>query len=135
MKSEKIDHIGIAVESIDDLIPHYRDTLGMTYVGSEEVSGQKVRVAFFEIGESRIELLEPTSDESPIATFLAKTGSGMHHIAIRVNDIDGAIEDLIAAETRMVDKEARLGAHNTRIAFIHPKSTGGVLLELCEHPE
>jgi methylmalonyl-CoA/ethylmalonyl-CoA epimerase len=133
MRPEKIDHIGIAVNSIADLIPYYRDTLGMNYLGSEEVSDQGVRIAFFEIGESRIELLEPTTDESPVAKFLATRGSGMHHIAIQVDDIDSAIDELLADETRMIDHEARLGAHGTKIAFVHPKSTGGVLLELCEH--
>ncbi|MFO7836977.1 MAG: methylmalonyl-CoA epimerase [Candidatus Thorarchaeota archaeon] len=135
MKPEMIDHIGIAVERIEKWIPYYRDTLGMNYLGSEEVSGQKVRVAFFEIGESRIELLEPTSKKSPIARFLSKRGSGMHHIAVRVDDIDNAIEDLVVDETRMIDSKARSGAHGMKIAFVHPKSTGGVLLELCEHTE
>lgn len=135
MKPKRIDHIGIAVESLEKWIPYYRDTLGMKYTSSEEVSDQKVRVAFFEIGESRIELLEPTSEESPIARFIAKRGTGIHHIAIRVEDISGAIENLSAAETRMIDNEARSGAHDMKIAFVHPKSTGGVLLELCEESE
>jgi len=129
---EKIDHIGIAVESIEKWIGFYKDVLGLEYDGSEEVVEQKVRVAFLKIGESRIELLEPTSDDSPIAKFLEKRGGGIHHIAVKVDDIDAALARHHEVGARLIDNEPRIGAHNMRIAFIHPKASGGVLLELCE---
>ena len=132
MAVEKIAHIGIAVESIEQWIGFYRDVLGLDYGGFEEVPEQKVRVAFLTIGESSIELLEPTSDESPIAKFLEKRGSGIHHIAIQVDDIEAALARHREAGARLIDNEPRIGAHNMKIAFIHPKASGGVLLELCE---
>ncbi|MBN2230264.1 MAG: methylmalonyl-CoA epimerase [Candidatus Thorarchaeota archaeon] len=134
MAIEKIDHIGIAVDSIDTWIGYYRDVLGMEYGGSEVVAEQKVRVALLQIGESRIELLEPTSADSPIAGFLEKRGGGIHHIAIKVDDINEALERHKAAGARLIDTEVRTGAHNMKIAFIHPKTSGGVLLELCQAP-
>ena len=129
---EKIEHVGIAVESIEEMIPYYRDGLGLKYVGEEVLEEQKVRVAFFGIGESSIELLEPTSDDSPIAKFLAKRGPGIHHIAVRVDNIEQALKRHEESGARLIDKEPRLGAHNMKIAFVHPKSTGGVLVELCQ---
>jgi methylmalonyl-CoA/ethylmalonyl-CoA epimerase len=132
MSIEKIDHIGIAVESIEKWVGYYKDILGLEYVGSEEVTEQKVRVAFLKIGESKIELVEPTSEDSPIAKFLEKRGGGIHHIAVKVDDIDAALVRHQEAGARLIDKEPRVGAHNMRMAFIHPKSSGGVLLELCE---
>jgi methylmalonyl-CoA/ethylmalonyl-CoA epimerase len=132
---EKIEHIGIAVESIEKMLPYYRDGLGLEYIGEELVAGQKVRVAFLEIGESRIELIEPTSDDSPIAKFLSKHGPGIHHLALRVDDIAAALKTHEENGAVLIDKEPRVGAHNTRIAFVHPKSTGGVLVELCQKPE
>ena len=132
MTVEKIAHIGIAVESIEQWIGFYRDVLGLEYGGSEEVPEQKVRVAFLTIGESSIELLEPTSDDSPIAKFLEKRGSGIHHIAIQVDDIEAALARHHEAGARLIDSTPRIGAHNMKIAFIHPKASGGVLLELCE---
>jgi len=132
MAVEKIAHIGIAVESIEQWIGFYRDVLGLDYGGSEEVPEQKVRVAFLTIGESNIELLEPTSDDSPIAKFLEKRGSGIHHIAIQVDDIEVALARHKEAGARLIDNEPRIGAHKMKIAFIHPKASGGVLLELCE---
>ncbi len=134
MSIEKIDHIGIAVDSIKNWLDYYENVLGLEYSGSEEVAEQKVRVAFFKIGESLIELLEPTADDSPIAKFLETRGSGIHHIAIRVNDINAALARHRKAGSRLIDNEPRTGAHNMLIAFIHPKSSGGVLLELCEEP-
>ena len=132
MSVEKIAHIGIAVESIEQWIGFYRDVLGLDYGGSEEVPEQKVRVAFLTIGESKIELLEPTSDDSPIAKFLEKRGSGIHHVAIQVDDIEAALARHQEAGARLIDSTPRVGAHNMKIAFIHPKASGGVLLELCE---
>lgn len=135
MTLEKIDHIGIAVEKIETWLGYYRDVLGLEYLGSEEVPDQKVRVAFLKIGESKFELLEPTSQDSPIASFLEKRGGGIHHIAVVVDDIDEALTRHRVAGAKLIDSEARIGAHNMKIAFIHPKSSGGVLLELCEVPE
>ncbi|MHA2378969.1 MAG: methylmalonyl-CoA epimerase [Candidatus Thorarchaeota archaeon] len=135
MGVEKIEHIGIAVESIEKMLPYYRDGLGLEYSGEEVVAEQRVRVAFFEIGESRIELLEPTSDDSPVAKFLAKRGPGIHHVAVRVNDIKAALKAHEENGAELIDKEPRVGAHNMRVAFVHPRSTGGVLLELCQTPD
>ncbi len=132
MSIEKIDHIGIAVDSIEKWVGYYKDVLGLEFKGSEEVAEQKVRVAFFKIGESKIELLEPTSDDSPIAKFLEKRGGGIHHIAVLVDDIDAALTRHHEAGARLIDNEPRIGAHNMRIAFIHPKTSGGVLMELCQ---
>ncbi len=128
----KIDHIGVAVQSIEESLPYYRDQLHMQYLGTEEVVEQKVRVAFLQIGESSIELLEPTSAESPVAKFLAKNGPGIHHIAYAVDDVSSALKDLAAQGVRLIDTEPRSGAHGAKIAFVHPKSSGGVLTELCQ---
>ncbi len=134
MSVEKIDHIGIAVESIENSLRYYKDLLGLEYLGSEEVAEQNVRIAFLKIGESKIELVEPTSDDSPIAKFLEKRGTGVHHIAIRVDNIEEALARHLEAGARLIDEKPRIGAHNIRIAFIHPKSSDGVLFELCEEP-
>ena len=133
MTVEKIDHIGIAVESIEKWIGFYRDVLGLDYSGSEEVPEQKVRVAFLTIGDSKIELLEPTSPDSPIAVFLERKGPGIHHIAYGVTDVNGAVTELIEKEVKMIDKEPRPGAGGSKIAFVHPKASGRVLTELCQH--
>src|SRR5450759_5159651 len=128
----KINHIGIAVKSLDDAVPFYRDNLGMAFAGIEEVAEQKVRVAMMQIGESKIELLEPTCEDSPVAKYIEKSGSGIHHIAYEVTDIEAAIAKLLADGARMIDEKPRYGAHGTLIAFIHPKSSNGVLTELCQ---
>ena len=128
----KINHIGIAVNSIEETLPFYRDQLGMSYSGSEEVAEQKVRVAMLEVGESKIELLEPTADDSPVAKFLEKNGPGIHHLAYEVHDIEAAIAKLLADGAWMIDARPRCGAHGSRIAFVHPKSSNGVLTELCQ---
>lgn len=128
----KINHIGIAVKSLDDSVPFYRDNLGMAFAGIEEVAEQKVRVAMLQVGESKIELLEPTSADSPVAKFIEKNGVGIHHIAYEVDSIEEAIAGLLADGARMIDETPRAGAHGTRIAFIHPKSSGAVLTELCQ---
>jgi methylmalonyl-CoA/ethylmalonyl-CoA epimerase len=135
MTVEKIDHIGIAVDSIENWVGYYKDVLGLEFKGTEEVAEQKVRVAFFKIGESKIELLEPTSDDSPIAKFLEKRGGGIHHIAVLVDDIEAALKKHHDAGARLIDNEPRVGSHNMRIAFIHPKASGGVLMELCQEPD
>ncbi len=133
MHVKKIDHIGIAVESLDDASAFYRDALGLESLGVEEVPSQKVRVAMFKVGESKIELLEPTSPDSPIAAFLEKKGQGIHHIAYSVSDASGAVSELLEKEVQMIDKEPRPGAGGSKIAFVHPKSSGRVLTELCQH--
>lgn len=130
--TKKINHIGIAVKNIEVSLPLYRDVLGMKFEGSEEVADQKVRVAFLCVGESRIELLEPTSPDSPVAKFLEKNGEGIHHIAYEVDNVEASLEELKAKDVRLVDQTPRGGAHGTKIAFLHPKSTGGVLTELCQ---
>jgi len=128
----KINHIGIAVKSLDDSLPFYRDNLGMAFAGIEVVSEQKVRVAMLQVGESKIELLEPTSDDSPVARFIEKNGPGIHHLAFEVEDLEAAIARLMAEGARMIDEKPRVGAHGSRIAFVHPKSSNGVLTELCQ---
>jgi len=129
---KKISHIGIAVASIEEATPFYRDVLGMEFEGTEVVTEQKVKVAFFAVGESRIELLEPTADDSPVAKFLEKNGPGVHHVAYEVADLEQRLNALKAEGVRLIDESPRTGAHNTRIAFMHPKASGGVLTELCE---
>ena len=129
---KKISHIGIAVENIEAALPFYTETLGLEFEGTEVVEEQKVKVAFLVIGESRIELLEPTSPDSPVAKFLEKNGSGIHHLAYQVDGLDGKLASLKGQGVRLIDEAPRLGAHHTRIAFLHPKASGGVLTELCE---
>lgn len=129
---KKINHIGIAVKSLEESLPFYRDNLGMAFAGIEEVAEQKVKVAMLEIGEAKIELLEPTSEDSPIAKFLEKNGTGVHHLAYEVDDCAAAIAKMVADGARMIDATPRNGAHGTKIAFVHPKSSNGVLTELCQ---
>ena len=130
--TKKINHIGIAVKSLEASIPLYRDQLGMEFEGTEEVAEQKVKVAFLKIGESRIELLEPTAEDSPVAKFLEKNGEGIHHMAYEVEDIEATLAELKQKEVRLIDEKPRRGAHNSLIAFLHPKATGGVLTEICQ---
>ena len=128
----KINHLGIAVNSLSDSVPFYRDVLKLEYLGEETVPDQKVKVAMFGVGEVKIELLEPTSDDSPIAKHLEKKGEGIHHVAY---ESDGIVEELKAMESagiRLIDQEPRKGAHDMKIAFLHPKSTGKVLTEICQ---
>jgi methylmalonyl-CoA epimerase len=129
----KIDHIGIATRGIQDAMTFYRDALGLEVSEPEEVADQKVRVAMLPIGESRIELLEGTSADSPIARFVEKRGPGIHHIAVRVDDIRAALANLKQKGARLIDEEPRKGAGGCLVAFVHPSSTGGVLLELVEN--
>lgn len=128
----KIDHIGIATNDIEQMASIYRDALGLDVAETEEVASQKVRVAMLPVGESRIELLEATADDSPISKFLAKRGPGIHHVAFNVSDIRAALADLKAKGTRLIDEEPRIGSGGCLVAFIHPSSTGGVLIELVE---
>jgi methylmalonyl-CoA/ethylmalonyl-CoA epimerase len=129
---QAVNHLGIAVRSIDAQRPFYEDTLGAVFEGVEEVADQKVRVGFFRIGDVRLELLEPTEPSSTIALFLEKRGEGLHHVAFTVADLEARIAELKQSGLRMIDEIPRPGAHHMRIAFVHPKSTFGVLTELCE---
>ena len=135
MSVKCLNHIGIAVQSIDEQKSFYEDALGLEFEGMEDVASQKVRVAFFRAGDVRIELLEPTEPESTVAKFLEKRGEGLHHLAFAVEDLEARIAELKANGVRMIDDEPRTGSHQTRIAFVHPKSSFGVLTELCEAAE
>ncbi|QKG85949.1 methylmalonyl-CoA epimerase [Kroppenstedtia pulmonis] len=132
MSPKQIDHIGIAVRSLDDAIPLYRDVLGLELLGSERVESEQVRVAFMKIGETKIELLEPLSPESPIARHIEKRGEGIHHIALQVEGIQGELDRLAEAGFHLLNKQPKPGAHGAQVAFIHPRSTRGVLYELCQ---
>ena len=129
----KIDHIGVATNGIEEAASFYRDSLGLDVAEIEEVASQKVRAAMLPIGESWIELLEPTSEDSPISKFLARRGPGIHHIAVRVEDIRASLSDLKQKGARLIDEEPRAGAGGCLVAFIHPSSTGGVLIELVQN--
>jgi methylmalonyl-CoA epimerase len=131
----KIDHIGIAVKSLTEALKVYQGAIGLKVTGFDQVDEQGVHGAMLETGESRIELLEPTGSNSPIEKFMSKRGEGIHHIAIRVDNLEETLEQLKSSGVRIVDSVPRQGAHNTRVAFIHPSSTHGVLLEVVEHGE
>ncbi len=128
----KINHLGIATKDIGEALKFWEDALGLENVHTEIVEDQKVRVAMLPIGESRIELLEPTSEDSPISKFLEKRGGGIHHIAVETDDIVAALAKLKAAGARLIDEKPRIGAEGCLVAFVHPSTTGGVLLELME---
>ena len=132
INAKAINHIGIAVRKIADHQEYYEKVLGAKFEGVEVVPSQRVKVAFFTIGCARLELLEPTDTQSPIAKFLEKRGEGVHHIAYSVDDIEVRLAELQAARVRVIDEQPRPGAHHMQIAFLHPTSTGGVLTELCE---
>ncbi|RNC65026.1 methylmalonyl-CoA epimerase [Proteiniphilum sp. X52] len=135
MKITHIEHIGIAVKSIQEQLPYYEGILGLKCYNIESVEDQKVKTAFFMVGQTKIELLEPTDEESTIAKFIEKRGEGIHHIAYATENVNEALKEMENKGVRLIDKEARGGAEGLRIAFLHPKSTGGVLTELCQHPE
>lgn len=136
MNISHIEHLGIAVKSLDESIPYYENILGMKCYSIEEVADQKVKTAFFKVGQTKLELLEPTSDESPIAKFIEKRGEGIHHLAFAVEDgVANALAEMEGKGVRLIDKAPRKGAEGLNIAFIHPKSTHGVLTEFCEKPE
>ena len=128
----KVDHIGIAVKSIDEALKFYEDILGIKCVSQEVVEEQKVKVAFLPVGDTEVELLESKDEEGPIAKFIEKKGEGIQHIAYKVDDIERSIEELKAKGVRMIDEKPRYGAGGAKIAFLHPKSTFGVLIELCQ---
>jgi methylmalonyl-CoA/ethylmalonyl-CoA epimerase len=132
MKILQIDHLGIAVKSIDEGKNFWTDALGLALEGSETVAEQKVITAFFPVGESEVELLESTAPDGPISRYLEKNGEGIQHVAFRVESIEAALSELKEKGIRLIDEEPRIGAGGARIAFLHPKSTHGVLVELCE---
>jgi methylmalonyl-CoA/ethylmalonyl-CoA epimerase len=129
----KIEHIGIATAKLDEALKFWRDALGLAVVHVEEVAEQGVRVAMLPLGEPRIELLEPTHEGSPVAKFLAKRGAGIHHVAVRVENIGATLQQLKAQGARLIDETPRAGAEGCLVAFVHPASAGGVLLELVQH--
>ncbi len=134
MELSHIEHIGIAVKSLEDAIPYYEEKLGLKCYAVEEVADQKVKTAFFKIGQTKIELLESTSPEGTIAKFIEKKGEGVHHIAFATNDLQNALTEISEKGVQLIDKAPRKGAEGLNIAFLHPKSTLGVLTELCEDP-
>ena len=135
MKILKIDHLGIAVHSIEEAKKLFQDTLGLKFEGSETVAEQKVTTAFFPVGDSEVELLESTAPDGPIAKYLEKRGEGIQHIAFRVENIEEALAELKEKGIRLIDEKPRLGAGGAKIAFLHPKSTHGVLIELSERED
>jgi len=132
MKILKIDHLGIAVKSVADGERFWTDALGLVCEGSETIEEQKVATAFFPVGESEVELLEPTAADSPVAKFLEKKGEGIHHVAFQVENIEAALNELKEKGVRLIDETPRYGAGGAKIAFIHPAATRGILVELCE---
>ena len=135
MKVLKIDHLGIAVHSIEEAKKLFQDTLGLKFEGSETVAEQKVTTAFFPVGDSEVELLESTAPDGPIAKYLEKRGEGIQHIAFRVENIEEAVAELKEKGIRLIDEKPRLGAGGAKIAFLHPKSTHGVLIEISERED
>lgn len=132
MKLTHIEHIGIAVNSLEESIPYYEEVLGLKCYAVEEVADQKVKTAFFKIGEVKIELLESTDPEGPIGKFIEKRGQGIHHMAFATDGVQEALAEVEEKGIRLIDKHPRKGAEGLNIAFLHPKSTFGVLTELCE---
>lgn len=126
-----IEHIAIAVTSLEEALPFYRDVLGLHLEGIEEVPSQKVKVAVLQVGQSKIELLEPTSADSPISRFLQTRGPGLHHLALSTTDLAERLADLASREVPLLDSAPRPGAEGKQIAFLHPRASGGVLIELC----
>ena len=132
MKILRVDHIGIAINNIDEAKQLYHDLLGLNHAGSETVAEQKVTTAFFPVGDTEVELLESTAPDGPVAKFIEKKGEGVHHIAFRVDNVEAALEELKAKGIKLIDEKPRKGAGGAKIAFLHPKATHGVLVELCE---
>ena len=132
MKILKIDHLGIAVNSIDEGNNFWSDVLGLDFEGAETVAAQKVTTAFFPVGESEVELLESTAPDGPVAKYIEKRGQGIQHVAFRVENIDDALAELKEKGVQLIDQQPRIGAGGAKIAFLHPKATNGVLVELCQ---
>ena len=132
---KKISHIAVAVNNVEEAAKFYQNMLGLSLSGVEVVAGQKTKAGFFKIGESNIELVQPTESDSPLVKFLETKGQGIHHICFEVDDVEAEIKSLLEKGATMVDQKSRPGAHQTKVAFIHPKSSNGVLIELCELPK
>jgi methylmalonyl-CoA/ethylmalonyl-CoA epimerase len=132
MNLSHIEHIGIAVESIEEALPYYEKVLGLKCYAIEEVKDQKVKTAFFQIGQTKLELLESTDPDGPVGKFIANRGQGIHHIAFAVKDIEACLQNAEENGVRLIDQQPRIGAEGLHIAFLHPKSTYGVLTEFCE---
>ena len=131
----KLDHIGVAVRDLEQRLAPYRDALGLAGIHTEEVPSEQAKVGFIPLGDTEIELLEPTSADGVLARFMDKRGEGIHHIALAVDDCQTTLEQLKAAGVRLVDETPRPGSRGTKVAFIHPSAMGGVLIELVEHPK
>lgn len=129
---EKVDHIGIAVRNIEDSLPYYTETLGLKLIHIEEVTSEKVRVAFIDSGNVKLELLQPTDESSAIHSFIEKKGEGIHHVAFGVTNIQQRLDELKEKGVRLIQETPKVGAGGAQVAFIHPKSSGGVLYELCD---
>jgi methylmalonyl-CoA/ethylmalonyl-CoA epimerase len=132
---KRLDHVAIAVHNVEEAARFYRDMMGLNLEKVEVVQEQRTKVGFFPIGETNIELVEPASDDSPLVKFLETKGPGIHHLCFEVEDIEMELRSLIDKGAHLIDKDPRPGAHQTRVAFLHPKGTGGVLIELCEKPK
>ena len=133
MRPSHIEHIGIAVSNLEEAVRYYEQVLGLECYALEEVKDQKVRTAFFRVGETKIELLESTETDGPVGKFIEKRGQGVHHIAFAMDDTDQALKDAEAKGVQLIDKTSRQGAEGLKIGFLHPKSTFGVLTEFCSH--
>jgi methylmalonyl-CoA/ethylmalonyl-CoA epimerase len=131
----KINHIAIAVTDMQEAAKFYEDVMGITLAGVETIAAQKTKVGFFKIGESNIELVQPSEPGSPLSKFLEARGQGIHHICFEVDDVEAELKAFLEKGAAMIDQKPRQGAHGTKVAFVHPKSTGGVLIELCEVPK
>ena len=132
MKPTVVDHIGIAVKNLDEAVKFWEGAMGIRCTGVEDVAEQKVKTAFLPLGDTEIELLEATAEDSPVAKFIEKKGEGIHHLAIRVENLEAALAELKEKGIRLIDETPRYGAGGAKIAFVHPKSTGGILLEISE---
>ncbi len=132
---KKINHIAIAVNNIEEAAKFYQNILGLTLSDTEVVAAQKTKAGFFKISESNIELVEPAEPDSPLVKFLETKGPGIHHICFEVDDVESEVKLLLERGATMIDQKSRPGAHNTKVAFVHPKSSSGVLIELCELPK
>jgi methylmalonyl-CoA/ethylmalonyl-CoA epimerase len=132
---KKINHIAIAVNNIEEAAKFYQEVMGLTLSGVEVVTAQKTRVGFFKIGESNIELVQPAEPDSPLTKFLETKGQGIHHICFEVDDVEAEVKSFLEKGATMIDQKPRPGAHGTKVAFVHPKSSNGVLIELCEFPK
>ncbi len=131
MQITHIEHIGIAVENLEEAIAWYESKLGLKCYAVEEIADQKVRTAFFKVGQTKVELLESTDPEGPIGKYIAKRGTGLHHLAFAVDNVDASLQEMAGKDVALIDQQSRLGAENLRIGFLHPKSTMGALMELC----